>query len=74
MRLCVGMCAVGQYFTVVLFPQFVILKILSILDLALSGVKGLNYQLPTIHVARAVDRQRSTLLFCLSCLQVKQRG
>ena len=38
---------VEQYFTVVLFifqfSQFVILENLSILDLTLSGVKGLKY-------------------------------
>ena len=44
--------AVEQYFTVVLFvclffffnfAQFIILECLSIFDLALSGVKGLNF-------------------------------
>ena len=38
--------AVEQYFTAVLFffPKFVILENLSVLDLALSGVKGLCEQ------------------------------
>ena len=51
--------AVEQYFTVVLifnFTKFVILENLSILDLALRGVKGLKnlLELPPLDLTRVI--------------------